>query len=718
MKIHKLIITTLLILLIIIVGCKKEIKDNNDDSITIEKINKEIEDIEKITSIDYIQELYKQDKIDIKDVALIELINLYSQDSLPKKFNVENVKTNPMWAKHYIVNNWDSFNDEEKNKFMPYYVPAYNINSIHQIDKDIMLNKITDSLSIIPSVNAQTDIFQFKNFKIDSSGRSTNVFYKIENKEQAEWVGNAFIYAYPMFEELLEIRPKKEINISIVPISDYGLAWSIQDSGVNSCFIEIRKGLNKKQTEAVTVHELFHCFQFIIPLKYERKNIMWLMEATATWSEHFIYPEYNTEWETHEIFFSNLGGSMLYYGDNREYATYIWPLYVSQKLGNSAVKDMLFNAKSSGSGVEAILKVPEYFDLFKEYGLYAWNQNIAYGFVDNPSFPQKWNNGEERKPFGKKSYYLLHMKKDKIDNIDWSHNSFSHYYTHLKFDKNIKKIEFTFSPVANRIHPIQALIKTENEWYYEDFHGLEDRIFCIHENNKIEEIVLITTNSVRDKHTPKITISTKGECKPEWRGYFKVSWTAEKTIATEGGLESAQKTYYYQGNYISQEILRYDEDKKSFEIIDAKVSYNSNSKEHIDYSGGCGWKYNHLDETSKGSHSFIFNKNEYPPIRMAFLDNSKLSFNAVAISKQGVEWITSNDLKKTLHESCHSEEIRRTEEPSTFKYEQLTLPTENKELIFDISSKSKEIKGTKEVNIKSSIYGDYTAVVDFYYSYG
>jgi hypothetical protein len=708
----KLLIVFLLII-ILISGCKKNIENNDDINNELISMDNEI-----VSGISYVQELYEEEKITIKDAALIELINLYSQDSLPKKFNVKDAKTNPMWAKHYIVNNWDLFNENEKELFMPYYVPAYDKKSIQQFTTDNKAKKITESLSIIPFVSASDDFFMIKNFKIDSNGRSTNVFYKIENKEQAEWIGNAFVYAYPMFEELLGIRPQKEINISLVPISDYGLAWSIKVDEVNSCFIEIKTGLNKKETEAVTVHELFHCFQFVIPLKYEKKNIMWLMEATATWSEHYVYPEYNTEWQTHEVFFSNLGGSLLYYGNDREYGTYVWPLYVSQKLGNSAVKDMLFNAKNSGSGVEAVLKVPDYFDLFKEYGLYAWNQDIAYGFVDHPSFPQKWDDGEERKPFGGKSYYLLHMNKDKQENIGKTHNSFSHYYTHLKFNKDIKKIEISFEPVPNRINPVQALIKTENEWYYEDFHGLEERIFCIHENNKIEEIVLITTNSVREKNTPKIIISTKGECKPEWRGYFKVSWTAEKSIATEGGLQSAQKTNYYQGNYISQEILRYDEDKMFFEIVDAKVSYNSNSKEHIDYGGGCGWKYDHLDETSKGSYNFVFEKNEYPPIRMSFLDNNKLSFNAEAVSKQGVEWITSNDLKKTLHESCHSEEIRRTEEPSTFKYEQLTLPTENKELVFDISSKAKEIKGTKEVKISSSFYGDYNAVVEFYYSYG
>lgn len=719
MRKKAIIIFLILVLsLSIISGCKKSAFEKKIETGSHAEISQKIRDVEKISGISYIQELYDDEKITIKDAALIELINLYSQENLPKNIDAKDSKTNPMWAKHYIINNWASFDEEEKNTLMPYYVTPDDKRSIHQLNNENKAKKIAETLSIIPFVSADSDIFLIKNFKIDSAGRSANVYYKAENKDQAQWVGNAFVYAYPMFEDLLGIRPQKEINIYLVQISDYGLAWNYTKDGVNSCFIEIRKGLDKKKTETVTTHELFHCFQFIIPLKYEKNDIKWLMEATATWSEHHVYPDYNTEWRGHEIFFSNLGGSMLYYGDYREYATYIWPLYVSQKLGRSAVKDMLFTAKNSGSAVEAVLKVPEYFDLFKEYGLFSWNQDVAYGFADNPEFPQKWDNGQERKPFGIKSYYVMNMKKGMQDNIGWSHNSFSHYYTHLKFANDVKKIEFGFEPRPNRIHPVQALIKTEKEWYYEDFHELDERIFCIHENNRIEEIVLITSNSVRERHIPKITISTKGECKPEWRGYFKVSWTAEKSYQTQGSSGSAQKTNYYQGNYISHEILKYDEERGFFEIIDAKVSYNSNSKEHVDYGAGCGWKYDYLDETSRGSYNFVFGKNEYPPIRMSFTDDNKLSVNADAVSKQGVEWISSNDLKKTLHESCHSGEIRRTEDASSYKYEQLTLPTDNKEIVFDISSKSKEIKGTKEVKISSSMYGDYTAIVEFYYTYG
>jgi hypothetical protein len=87
----------------------------------------------------------------------------------------------------------------------------------------------------------------------------------------------------------------------------------------------------------VTVaHELFHAVQFA----YDVDESAWWMEHSSTWMEDQVYDTVNDNWNYLDGFFPYPYASLMTFNGWHEYASFIWPRYLSENHGDSVMHDI------------------------------------------------------------------------------------------------------------------------------------------------------------------------------------------------------------------------------------------------------------------------------------------------------------------------------------------------------------------------------------------
>ncbi len=96
---------------------------------------------------------------------------------------------------------------------------------------------------------------------------------------------------------------------------------------------------NQKGAAKVTVaHEYYHAVQFA----YNYMEEAWLMEASSTWMEDFVYPQVNDNYNYLSSWFGYPDYALNSTTNLHQYAAFIWPKYLSQNFG-SAIMPELWN---------------------------------------------------------------------------------------------------------------------------------------------------------------------------------------------------------------------------------------------------------------------------------------------------------------------------------------------------------------------------------------
>ena len=98
--------------------------------------------------------------------------------------------------------------------------------------------------------------------------------------------------------------------------------------------IYIDSTMGEKDTQATTVHEVFHCFQATLGWMSSTAH-SWLKEATAVWSEDHIYKGYNTEWAYLKTTFAHLDKDRIRFDGNWEYSNYLFFFFAEQYLARN-----------------------------------------------------------------------------------------------------------------------------------------------------------------------------------------------------------------------------------------------------------------------------------------------------------------------------------------------------------------------------------------------
>jgi len=227
----------------------------------------------------------------------------------------------------------------------------------------------------------------------------------------------------------------------------------------------------------------------------------WWSEATANWSEDFIYPDLNTEhsWLDRFIQYPEIELFSTTYPAYHEYGAYLFPYYLSQ----STSQDSFMKASWEGCETQGCLKAVNaiidggFKEQWKEFTLWNYNKEPVIYYTDFDGFPEKSSEdgskdeqtmitGEEEQPVDINELKPLSAFLNKASNIA---------------DKDkIKRLTFkdidTFTGLTENA-AIKAIIYYEDGTMdVEDWTDKQQRSFCIENPDEdFKHIMLIFSNA-------------------------------------------------------------------------------------------------------------------------------------------------------------------------------------------------------------------------------
>ncbi|MBS4031588.1 MAG: hypothetical protein KGZ63_09230 [Clostridiales bacterium] len=442
---------------------------------------------------------YEAGNISRDEQAKLFVLAAYAPELVPEKYKglTEGVES-PQFEIQHLVDNWDNLNPEIQKAVTPFIVPISQAESYWYPKNraESISTYLPESFRFASVAHAaeNSEVFVVHSFDING------VEIKITYYEHSSWdadkkltynmairdIEDALMLGWVEFEELLGLSPTKPLLVELLPLSErlYGQAWK----GKDNYRIRIAASLvnNPELISATTVHELFHIFQFEMKLSPTTADVKWLMEATATWSEHYVYDHFNTEHRFLPRFFRTLHEDRISFGNNFEYCSYMLFYYLSDYAGNNIVSDILWETARRGPGtVREYLseKVSGMKGLYADFALNNINEFIFKRYNDSGPLPGVIS--------GKAlSKYSLKTDDEKTESISLSPGAHQHkVFLINKNNEDIKHIDIYFD---NRLDDDKYLTRIgiyrryDGTWHYEDWSAAQSIHFC--RNNKEDEI--------------------------------------------------------------------------------------------------------------------------------------------------------------------------------------------------------------------------------------
>lgn len=448
-------------------------------------------------------------------------------------------------------------------------------------------------------------------------------YYTQLHQNDANWVKEAVEKAWPMYKAQTGVQPETTVSLHVGDVFLIGENLNEEppdgltgyENGV--CTIYIAPG-DIKKVKTTTVHELFHCWQNTMKLKPYSQN-KWMYEATAVWSEDWVYKDYASEHQYDEILFKALDANLLDTGNVREYAGYLYfyKLYQQAGFSPSPVITLLKQLKTKNQA-QIIKGQSNIHENIKEFAFWNWNKDPFKEYTDTPEFPHIRPSGTSIKslPITTREEYKAKFHTE----------GGGAQYVAVGFKESIAKAVFKVAEYNTLNNPqigMQALIKINDEWHYEDWSDQTEKTFCRNrEAEKVQIVVLIASNSeIKDTvifdtdgtahytdgatDDGEVTIDATGECHVAWRGTITY---------TNGGGGTELKVN--QRLVITEELeeVMNEQGKMSFEIVKQEFNYTANHSSNMPCMYMCSGNID-VKSVSLGNTSRVRPENEEYPIR-------------------------------------------------------------------------------------------------------
>jgi hypothetical protein len=318
-------------------------------------------------------------------------------------------------------------------------------------------------------------------------------------------------------------------------------------------------------------HEMFHAIQDSYSYKMSRYSYYWMLEATATWVEDYVYHDAQSEREFAQNYLIKTWEPMDEepWAGNKQYGEYLWPFYLYrvQNKPASFIKNMFEQAANYRSEEVFMQRAgsDEPVLLFPDFALKNWNQAPFddYQAVDSLA---------EQALITVKKYVQGITTKDKYLIEPFGEDTINHltatYYDFVFSDATARTVAFynglshklsegtgniNFLDTASIFYQtesqdlerydginVQALLKINNTWTHEDWSDDSDRIYCRdRKSQRLQELVLIVTNSNFKKTQPNYFFTKAGlnpilQVSPtgcyQWSGTFSMADTSDPGI--------------------------------------------------------------------------------------------------------------------------------------------------------------------------------------------
>lgn len=545
---------------------------------------------------------------------------------------------------------------------------------------------------------------------IEAAPRITISYIGEENKQSAEWSVQGIRDALTKFTSLFGFE-HKTVYVDIVGNelnADGEASISEEDSSV--CMIKVRNQSEERGVKTTAAHELFHCFQFWHGLAYEKPDTMWLMEATATWSEDYVYKGYATEHNYDIDFFPITNIDLMSIKGNHEYGLYLWYFFLEQSSGSQEIMRALKDGKTNT--IRQGTQARENFNReYREFALWNWNLDPFKKYIDTPLFPDispYWN-----------SITVNSVEKLGESTIPVTLAKGGMLYNYVMFDnEEIKLIEFfpkSFSGADdNSSAGLQVFYKAGGQWNHEDWTGIEKRDFCreLDEEN-IQFIVLVTSNADLNTEVSRpIEIKTTEKCSPGWKGTIKVNW--ENNFSTDIGFSKGN--YTEKGEYRLYETLEYDSKDDSLVVVDQQYFGDYEELNVVESQNkSCGELWSKKSKKLRGSGSVDYRKSEYLPERAKSWDDKdinklggtyRLYFKPFGLDDGNK--FQGSDLLLVMNKSCWGSLIVPEADGLTqdlYNYSTDSFKHEANEVEIIIDPKDKRFFGEDKFEIYDNVFG-------------
>jgi len=689
-----------------------------------EEIRKLIEEVKKASegyiepaqsAAEKIYTAFESGKINAEDYVLLTLTALYGDvSSLPREYQgADDTSKDHAFLYGFINAEWGKFSEEAKDQIRPYlfrpfdpksYFYGKSTNAKKETDLNILKKLITPD-----TVHAE-DALVIDILSIEAAPRISVSYVGQENKQSAEWAAQGIRDALPKFTGLFGFEQKTAYVDIVGDELDADGEASISEFDSNICQIKVRKQNDEKGVKTTAAHELFHCYQFWYGLAYEKPDTMWLMEATATWAEDYVYKSYATEHNYDSDFFSVTNTDLMSIKRNHEYGLYLWYFFLEQRTSAQEIMEALKQGKTNG--IRQGTQVRENFGReFRDFAQWNWNRNPFKQYLDAPSFPDVspyWGSivAKDVEEIGETAYPVKLAKGGML-------------YNFMTFDnKEIKLIEFfprSFTgEEENSLVGLQAFYKVNGNWNYEDWTGLEKRDFCreLDEEN-IQLVILVASNANLNSELDRpIQIKTTEKCSPGWKGSIRVEWTNSNSV----DIGFSKGTYTEKGEYHLYETLEYDSEEDALVVTDQKYFGNYDELESIEgVNKSCGQLWSKKSKKLSGAGFVDYKKTGDMPERAKSWDDKdinkiggtyRLFFNIFGLKDS--DKFAGSDLSLQMHKSCWDSIIVPETEGlvrDSYEYKTDSFEYEANEVEINIDPKANRISGDDKFEIYDNVFG-------------
>ncbi|MGB9976861.1 MAG: DUF6055 domain-containing protein [Thermovenabulum sp.] len=494
-------------------------------------------------STELIEKALNEGKITKERAALLEVFADYDPEKLPAEYKTDRAADTSEYAIKYLVDNWGILSEETRNLVLPYLLPLNDPNSFFY-PGNIKIKKSSSGFKILKEVLAADEDFQVHVDEFTHDGQKFEIMYYEEknwSKEKKEsikamalYVKEAVIYSWDKFKNLMKIKPSKPYIIELVELPKTKLGLEFYSDGKYRIRLNTMIAGLEKYIKSTTAHELFHTFQDEMKIGYSTVEEKWLCEATAVWSENYVYPDYNVEHSRHPGFFRTLDQERIGIGKLFEYDSYMFFYYLTDYAGVNFIREIIKTAGQSGSqSIRPFLdkNIPKLKETYATFALYNWNWPPVDKYYDYGRI----TGGPSGKCFKKKI-----MKVDEEDEVNVSLNPGALMYYLYIFDQKdptLQHVTITFekSIADDKYLKRQAILRINGNWVVEDWSSETVKQYCkakTDKNEDIQALILIYSNAnLKDelKEADKFRVET-GKCYKE----MQLNLTFEYNYSVQG----------------------------------------------------------------------------------------------------------------------------------------------------------------------------------------
>jgi hypothetical protein len=546
-------------------GCNGNIKksDTSADLIKLETAMENGSLSETEGSLQYLEIIFTVDQNDKTE---------YTADNLDISQGLDS-------ARRYLLilaSNYDAMTPSDQERALPFLLPPDDPESAfspENINKSDTKNTSLFERLFSPSVVYALEV-PWKTIEVSIDGNKDRVvvwyYTQVNGISEAQMKAKALLVkdtletAWPKFKALLNAEPSKKFNVYLTDLTKrkaapLGVAHNQLENNILTYYwISLEWTMNGDMLQSVAAHELFHIFQYQVMDDYKNTGAWWLQESTAVWSQNYIYPTTNIEQMYLSVFFNTLGEKMVDKSNLKDYASYPFFLFLSEKYGNDQlIADVITGSK--GIEVEEYImeNIPDYGNDFSLYANYNWNQAPWKLYKDTGDLQTRLPTNSSQKT---REIYNNNFWEAEEKLLEGA----IRYTTFNIMDTDIEElvVDFTKTYFSENLS-VTAALKIGNQWVKQNWTGKSEVTFNL-QDQKISQIIMVTANGdLKNTASVSYGVDTRAKIVSTENNYTRITSRANTSEMS------------FTSEFFSKDQLVYDSATRSFSLKERAMTYKS-----------------------------------------------------------------------------------------------------------------------------------------------